>query len=173
MQQAAEAKAAQAPTPAPRPRRPGQAERQQVKATAGLAPAAAGAGLPMARGRAPRHASPVCSPPSMPTRQGSPRGPGWRRRENHQLKALVRLPSGSIRSAARHEPVPERLTKSCGNSRRVGAELLLRSYKGIEFTDAGQILLTRARLALVCSSTRLRRRSRCSRAAQACASASR
>ena len=31
----------------------------------------------------------------------------------------------------------------------VGVELLLRSYKGIEFTDAGHILLTRARLAMI------------------------
>jgi hypothetical protein len=53
--------------PGAHPQRPGrvgqgQAERQQVTATAGASPLA-GAGL--RRGRATRHALPVCSPPSM------------------------------------------------------------------------------------------------------------
>ena len=71
--------------------------------------------------------------------------------KNHQLKALVQVAeSGSIRAAARVMNLCQSaLTKSLRElEEEVGAELLLRSYKGIEFTDAGHILLTRARLAL-------------------------
>ena len=71
--------------------------------------------------------------------------------KNHQLKALVQVAeSGSIRAAARVMNLCQSaLTKSLRElEEEVGVELLLRSYKGIEFTDAGHILLTRARLAL-------------------------
>ena len=71
--------------------------------------------------------------------------------KNQQLKALVQVAeSGSIRAAARVMNLCQSaLTKSLRElEEEVGAELLLRSYKGIEFTDAGHILLTRARLAL-------------------------
>lgn len=71
--------------------------------------------------------------------------------KNHQLKALVQVAeSGSIRAAARTMNLCQSaLTKSLRElEEEVGVELLLRSYKGIEFTDAGHILLTRARLAL-------------------------
>ena len=71
--------------------------------------------------------------------------------KNHQLKALVQVAeSGSIRAPARVMNLCQSaLTKSLRElEEEVGVELLLRSYKGIEFTDAGHILLTRARLAL-------------------------
>lgn len=70
--------------------------------------------------------------------------------KNQQLKALVQVAeSGSIRAAARVMNLCQSaLTKSLRElEEEVGVELL-RSYKGIEFTDAGHILLTRARLAL-------------------------
>ena len=71
--------------------------------------------------------------------------------KNHQLKALVQVAeSGSIRAAARTMSLCQStLTKSLRElEEELGVELLTRSYKGIEFTDAGQTLLTRARLAL-------------------------
>ena len=71
--------------------------------------------------------------------------------KDHQLRALVQVAeSGSIRAAARSMNLCQSaLTKSLRElEEELGVELLLRSYKGIEFTDAGHTLLTRARLAL-------------------------
>jgi len=71
--------------------------------------------------------------------------------KDHQLKALVQVAeSGSIRAAARTMNLCQSaLTKALRELEEdVGAELLTRSYKGIEFTAAGHTLLTRARLAL-------------------------
>jgi LysR family transcriptional regulator of abg operon len=71
--------------------------------------------------------------------------------KDHRLKALVQVAeSGSIRAAARAMNLSQSaLTKALRElEESVGAELLLRSYKGIEFTQAGTALLTRARLAL-------------------------
>ena len=71
--------------------------------------------------------------------------------KDHQLKALVQVAeSGSIRAAARNMNLSQSaLTKALRELEEdVGAELLLRSYKGIEFTQAGGTLLHRARLAL-------------------------
>jgi len=71
--------------------------------------------------------------------------------KDHQLKALVQVAEqGSIRGAARALHLSQSaLTKALRElEANVGAELLVRSYKGVEFTPAGQALLTRARLAL-------------------------
>ncbi len=71
--------------------------------------------------------------------------------KNHQLKALVQVAdSGSIRAAARTMNLCQSaLTKALRElEEELGVELLLRSYKGVEFTDAGHTLLSRARLAL-------------------------
>lgn len=71
--------------------------------------------------------------------------------KNHQLKALVQVAeSGSIRAAARAMNLSQSaLTKALRELEEdVGAELLTRSYKGIDFTPAGHALLVRARLAL-------------------------
>ncbi|RTZ41688.1 LysR family transcriptional regulator [Candidimonas sp. SYP-B2681] len=71
--------------------------------------------------------------------------------KDHQLKALVQVSeSGSIRAAARLMNLSQSaLTKALRELEEdVGAELLLRSYKGIEFTPAGRVLLTQARYAL-------------------------
>lgn len=71
--------------------------------------------------------------------------------KEHHLKALVQVAeSGSIRGAARAINLSQSaLTKALRELEEdVGAELLRRSYKGIEFTDAGATLLHRARLAL-------------------------
>ncbi|QJQ94845.1 MULTISPECIES: LysR substrate-binding domain-containing protein [Halomonadaceae] len=71
--------------------------------------------------------------------------------KHHQLKALVQVAEqGSIRGAARALHLSQSaLTKALRElEANVGAELLVRSYKGVEFTPAGQALLTRARLAL-------------------------
>lgn len=71
--------------------------------------------------------------------------------KDHQLKALVQVAeSGSIRAAARTMNLCQSaLTKALRELEEdVGAELLTRSYKGIEFTPAGNTLLIRARLAL-------------------------
>ena len=71
--------------------------------------------------------------------------------KSHQLKALVQVAeSGSIRAAARTMNLCQSaLTKALRElEEEVGVELLTRSYKGIEFTAAGQTLLTRSRLAL-------------------------
>lgn len=71
--------------------------------------------------------------------------------KEHQLKALVQVAeSSSIRAAARAMNLSQSaLTKALRElEEAVGAELLLRSYKGIEFTQAGLALLSRARLAL-------------------------
>ncbi|MGM1053893.1 MAG: LysR substrate-binding domain-containing protein [Pseudomonadota bacterium] len=71
--------------------------------------------------------------------------------KDHQLKALVQVAEqGSIRGAARALHLSQSaLTKALRELEAdLGAELLVRSYKGVEFTPAGQALLTRARLAL-------------------------
>ncbi|MBP6637098.1 MAG: LysR family transcriptional regulator [Sulfuritalea sp.] len=71
--------------------------------------------------------------------------------KDHHLRALVQVAeSNSIRAAARAMNLSQSaLTKALRElEEAVGAELLLRSYKGIEFTPAGNTLLTRARLAL-------------------------
>lgn len=70
--------------------------------------------------------------------------------KDHQLKALIQVAeSGSIRAAARAMNLSQSaLTKALRELEEdVGAELLMRSYKGIEFTPAGNALLVRARLA--------------------------
>lgn len=71
--------------------------------------------------------------------------------KDHQLKALVHVADfGSIRAAARTMHLsPSALTKALRELEEdVGAELLTRSYKGVEFTPAGSALLVRARLVL-------------------------
>jgi len=71
--------------------------------------------------------------------------------KDHQLRALVQVAeSSSIRAAARSMHLSQSaLTKALRELEEdVGAELLTRSYKGVEFTPAGTVLLTRARLAL-------------------------
>jgi len=71
--------------------------------------------------------------------------------KDHQLRALVQVAEcSSIRAAARAMNLSQSaLTKALRELEEdVGAELLTRSYKGIEFTAAGSVLLTRARLAL-------------------------
>src|SRR5690554_6951139 len=71
--------------------------------------------------------------------------------KNHQLKALVQVAEqGSIRGAARALHLSQgALTKALRELEAdLGTELLVRSYKGAEFTPAGQALLSRARLAL-------------------------
>ncbi len=71
--------------------------------------------------------------------------------KDHQLKALIQVAeNGSIRGAARALNLCQSaLTKALRELEEdVGAKLLLRSYKGIEFTPAGTMLLQRARLAL-------------------------
>ena len=71
--------------------------------------------------------------------------------KDHQLRALVQVAeSGSIRAAARQMNLSQSaLTKALRELEEdVGAELLLRSYKGVEFTAAGRVLLTQARFAL-------------------------
>ena len=69
----------------------------------------------------------------------------------HQLKALIQIAdSGSIRAAAREMHLSQSaLTKALRElEEEVGAELVLRSYKGVSFTPAGQALQSRARLAM-------------------------
>lgn len=71
--------------------------------------------------------------------------------KDHQLRALVQVAEcSSIRAAARAMNLSQSaLTKALRELEQdVGAELLTRSYKGIEFTEAGRVLLARARLAL-------------------------
>ena len=71
--------------------------------------------------------------------------------KNHQVRAFVQVAeSGSIRAAARALFLSQSaLTKSLRELEEdVGAQLLVRSYKGIEFTPAGKVLLSHARLAL-------------------------
>lgn len=71
--------------------------------------------------------------------------------KDHQLKALVQVAdAGSIRAAARVMHLSQSaLTKALRELEEdVGAELLSRSYKGVDFTPAGRALLIRARLAL-------------------------
>ena len=71
--------------------------------------------------------------------------------KNHQIRAFTQVAdSGSIRAAARALFLSQSaLTKSLRELEEdVGAELLVRSYKGIEFTPAGKVLLSYARLAL-------------------------
>lgn len=71
--------------------------------------------------------------------------------KNHQIRAFTQVAeSGSIRAAARALFLSQSaLTKSLRELEEdVGAQLLVRSYKGIEFTPAGKVLLSHARLAL-------------------------
>lgn len=71
--------------------------------------------------------------------------------KDHQLRALLQVAEqGSIRGAARALHLSQSaLTKALRELEAdLGAELLVRSYKGVEFTPAGQALLARARLAL-------------------------
>ncbi|MCK0505780.1 LysR substrate-binding domain-containing protein [Aromatoleum anaerobium] len=71
--------------------------------------------------------------------------------KDHQLKALVQVAeAGSIRAAARAMNLSQSaLTKALRELEEdVGAELLTRSYRGVDFTPAGRALLVRARLAL-------------------------
>lgn len=68
---------------------------------------------------------------------------------DHQLRALIQVAeSGSIRAAARDMHLSQSaLTKALRELEAdVGAGLLSRSYRGVEFTPAGQALLIRARL---------------------------
>lgn len=70
---------------------------------------------------------------------------------HHQLRAFVQVAeSGTIRAAARDLHLSQSaLTKALRELEdEVGAELLVRSYKGVECTAAGRVLLTNARLAL-------------------------
>ncbi|WP_439888315.1 LysR substrate-binding domain-containing protein [Pseudomonas sp. MBLB4123] len=70
--------------------------------------------------------------------------------KDHQLKALIQVAEcGSIRAAARAMNLSQSaLTKALRELEEdVGAELLTRSYRGIDFTPAGHALLVRARLA--------------------------
>lgn len=69
----------------------------------------------------------------------------------HQLRALVQVAeNGTIRAAARSLHLSQSaLTKALRELEEdVGTELLVRSHKGVEFTAAGRVLLTNARLAL-------------------------
>jgi DNA-binding transcriptional LysR family regulator len=71
--------------------------------------------------------------------------------KDHQLRAFVHVAEcGSIRAAARGMALSQgALTKALRELEKdVGAELLVRSYRGIAFTPSGQVLLKRARLAL-------------------------
>jgi LysR family transcriptional regulator, regulator of abg operon len=71
--------------------------------------------------------------------------------KNHQIRAFVQVAeSGTIRAAARAMHLSQSaLTKSLRELEEdVGAELLLRSYKGVEFTPAGKVVLGHARLAM-------------------------
>ncbi len=70
--------------------------------------------------------------------------------KDHQLRGLVQVAeSGSIRAAARAMNLSQSaLTKALRELEEdVGAELLMRSYRGIAFTPAGEALLLHARLA--------------------------
>lgn len=69
--------------------------------------------------------------------------------KDHQLKALLHVAErGSIRAAAKAMHLSQSaLTKALRELEDdVGAELLLRSHQGVEFTPAGQALLSCARL---------------------------
>ncbi len=69
----------------------------------------------------------------------------------HQLRAFVQVAeSGSIRGAARALLLSQSaLTKALRElEASVGAQLLVRSWRGVGFTDSGQVLLKRARLAV-------------------------
>jgi DNA-binding transcriptional LysR family regulator len=71
--------------------------------------------------------------------------------KDHQLRAFVQVAdSGSIRAAARALGLSQSaLTKALRELEGdLGAELLARSWRGVEFTEPGQVLLKRARLAL-------------------------
>lgn len=66
----------------------------------------------------------------------------------HHIKTLVQIAdSGSIRAAARDLNISQSaLTRSMKDlEAEVGAELISRSYRGAEFTPAGQAMLVRAR----------------------------
>ncbi|WP_458735195.1 LysR family transcriptional regulator [Zobellella taiwanensis] len=71
--------------------------------------------------------------------------------KDHQLRALVKVAEeGSIRGAARALNLSQSaLTKALRELEGdLGTQLLIRSYRGVEFTPAGKTLLSRARLAL-------------------------
>jgi LysR family transcriptional regulator of abg operon len=71
--------------------------------------------------------------------------------KDHQLRAFVKVAeSGSIRAAARALQLSQSaLTKALRELEvDVGAELLMRSYRGVAFTDCGQVLLKRVQFAL-------------------------
>lgn len=71
--------------------------------------------------------------------------------KDHQLRALLKVAEeGSIRAAARALHLSQSaLTKALRELEAdLGAQLLIRSYRGVEFTPAGKALLTRARLAM-------------------------
>ncbi|TVU68781.1 LysR substrate-binding domain-containing protein [Cobetia crustatorum] len=71
--------------------------------------------------------------------------------KDHQLKVFLRIADeGSIRGAARALNLSQSaLTRAMRElEANVGAELLIRSYRGVEFTPAGKALLTRARLVM-------------------------
>ncbi|WP_086479463.1 LysR substrate-binding domain-containing protein [Oceanospirillum sanctuarii] len=71
--------------------------------------------------------------------------------KNHQLKALLKVAEeGSIRAAAKALHLSQSaLTKALRELETdLGAQLLIRSYRGVEFTPSGKALLTRARLAM-------------------------
>ncbi|WP_192035150.1 LysR substrate-binding domain-containing protein [Halomonas sp. YLGW01] len=71
--------------------------------------------------------------------------------KEHQLKAFLRIADeGSIRGAARSLHLSQSaLTRAMRElEANVGAELLIRSYRGVEFTPAGKALLMRTRLAM-------------------------
>src|SRR3546814_6218937 len=70
--------------------------------------------------------------------------------KQHQLKALLAVAeAGTIRGAARQLNLSQAaLTKSLKElEEQVGAELLIRSYRGVQLTAAGKILQERARVA--------------------------
>ncbi len=71
--------------------------------------------------------------------------------KDHQLKALLKVAEeGSIRAAAKALHLSQSaLTKALRELEAdLGAQLLIRSYRGVDFTPAGKTLLTRARLAI-------------------------
>lgn len=71
--------------------------------------------------------------------------------KHQHIKAFVRVAdSGSIRAAAREMNISQSaLTRAMRELEEdVGAELLVRSYRGVAFTPAGTALLKRARLIL-------------------------
>ena len=71
--------------------------------------------------------------------------------KNSQINALVKIAeAGSIRAAARQMNLSQSaLTRAMRElEEEVGAELIMRSYRGVTFTPAGNAVLKRARLIL-------------------------